>query len=635
MPQQSNRDVRISDFKLRILISICLAVAIFAVYWQVYSFDFIRFDDGDYITRNVHIRSGLNWETIRWAFTSSLASNWHPLTWLSHALDYQLFKNWAGGYHLVNVWFHFANTILLFYVLLRAAKAVWPAALVAALFALHPLHVESVAWISERKDLLSTMFWLLTMLTYVWYVEKQNAVRYLITLVLFVLGLISKPMLVTLPFVLLLFDYWPLERKFSVRLLAEKIPFFICAFAVCVVTYIVQKSGGSVSLFRQFSLSIRIKNVFVSYVDYIWKMFYPENLAILYPHPGDNISAAKAVICAIVLICITAAVLYFGRKRKFLISGWLWYLGTLVPVIGIVQVGAQAMADRYTYMTLTGLFIMIVWSVKEFVPAKNYKLAAAAAGLVLVSLTVDSIAQLQYWKNSQSLFGRAIEVTKNNYMMLDNYGSILVEQGKARDAIKCFKQSQEIYPESPMANNNLGCALQEIGNFKNAETYFRLAIKNDPNFIHPYINLANNLKRQNKPEEINDVLTQAAKLPEMTSETYTRFGRIFFDLQKYELAIGAFDKAIKLDSENIDAYGRRSLAFNAIGKIDEAINDVRFVLKARPKDVMMYRNLGIFLERKGNIADAIEAYRAGLQVEPNNENLRQLLEEDLKTQTGH
>jgi tetratricopeptide (TPR) repeat protein len=634
MPEKSNSSVRISDFKLRILISICLAVAIFAVYWQVYSFDFIRFDDGDYVTQNVHIRSGLNWETIRWAFTSNLACNWHPLTWLSHTVDYQLFKNWAGGYHLANIWFHFANTILLFYVLLRAAKAVWPAALVAALFALHPLHVESVAWIAERKDLLSTMFWLLTMLTYVWYVEKQNAARYLVTLVIFAIGLTAKPMLVTLPFVLLLFDYWPLERKFSVRLLAEKIPFFFCSFAVSVVTYIVQKSGGSVSLFRQFELTIRIKNALVSYVGYIWKMFYPENLAVLYPHPGDDISVAKAGICAIVLIGITAAVLYYGRKYKFLIIGWLWYVGTLVPVIGIIQVGAQAMADRYTYMTLTGLFIMIAWSIKEFVPAKNYKLAAAVAGLVLISLAVDSIAELQYWKNSQSLFGRAIEVTKNNYMMLDNYGSILVEQGKVDDAIKCFKQSLDIFSDSPPANNNLGCALQEVGDFKNAEGYFRLAIKNDPNFIHAYINLANNLKRQNRPAEINDVLAKAEKLPVLTSETYVRFGRVFFDIQKYEQAIEAFGKAIEIAPENIDARGRRSLAFNTIGKIDEAINDVRFVLKARPYDVMMYRNLGIFLERKGDIAGAIEAYRAGLRIEPNNENLRQLLEEDLKLQTG-
>jgi len=632
MPEQSNTSVRISDFKLRILISVCLVAAVVAVYWQVYSFDFVRFDDGDYVVHNPYIRTGLNWQTVRWAFTTNRAGNWHPLTWLSHAFDYQFFKNWAGGYHLANVGFHIANTILLFCLLVRAAKTVWPAALVAALFALHPLHVESVAWVAERKDLLSTFFWLLTMLAYVWYAEKQNAARYSVALLFFILGLLAKPMLVTLPFVLLLFDYWPLERKISLRLMAEKIPFFVCSFALCVVTYIVQKSSGAVSLFRHFGFDIRIKNVFISYVDYILKMFHPENLAIMYPHPGEAISTVKAVVCAFALLCVTAAVFYYGRRYKFLLIGWLWYLGTLVPVIGIVQVGAQAMADRYTYMTLTGLFIMIAWSVKEFVPAKNFKLTAVIAGLVLFSLTVDTIAELQYWKNSQTLFGRAIEVTKNNYMMLDNYGSILVEQGEVEDAIKCFQRSLEIYPDSPMANNNLGCALQEVGDLQNAEDCFRKSIASDPNFIHAYINLANNLKRQNRPDEINDVLAKAEKIPVLSSETYTRFGQVYVDVQKYPQAIDAFNKAIEIDSGNIDAYGRRSLALSAVGKIDEAIADVRVVLQARPYDVMMYRNLGIFLERKGDITGAIEAYREGLKIDPDNTNLRQLLEENLKTQ---
>jgi tetratricopeptide (TPR) repeat protein len=555
MSERTDNSVQTSDFRLRILICVCLAAAVIAVYWQVYSFDFIRFDDGDYVVHNPHIREGLNWQTIRWSLTTNRAGNWHPLTWLSHAFDYRLFKEWAGGHHLVNVGFHIANTILLFYVLMRAAKAVWPAALAAALFALHPLHVESVAWVAERKDLLSTFFWLLTMLAYIRYVEKQNAVRYLITLLLFVLGLLAKPMLVTLPFVLLLWDYWPLERKFDKKIIIEKIPFFICSLADCIVTYSVQKNAPSVWLFEVFSLEIRIKNALVSYLGYIRKMFYPENLAILYPHPGQSISAVTAAICVIVLVCITAAIVYYGRKYKFLPVGWFWYLGTLVPVIGIVQVGAQAMADRYTYMTLTGLFIMAAWSIREFVPAKYFKIAAAAAGLVLFSFAVDSLAQLQHWKNSQLLFRHTIEVTKNNYMMLDNYGGILAEQGKLEEAIKCFQKSLEIKPNSPMVSNNLGCVLQEIGDLKNAEQHFRNAIKNDPNFVYAYINLANNLKRQNRPDEIIAVFAQVEKLPSLTADTYIRFGRIFSELRKYEQADYAYRAGLRIEPDNEQLHG--------------------------------------------------------------------------------
>ena len=279
-----------------ILICVFLITAIVAVYWQVYSYDFVKYDDGDYVTMNTNTHSGLNFKSIHWAFTADYACNWHPITWLSHILDYQLFKNWAGGHHLVNVLFHIFNTLVLFYVLMRMTGAVWPSAFVAAAFSLHPLHVESVAWIAERKDVLSTFFWLLTMWAYIRYVENQKLERYLLTLMLFVLGLMSKPMLVTLPFVLLLLDYWPLERKISRRLLIEKIPFFICSIVSCVVAFIAQQSSGAITDIKTFKLETRIDNAIVSYIMYIAKMIWPGGLAVLYPYPANGLSTSKVII---------------------------------------------------------------------------------------------------------------------------------------------------------------------------------------------------------------------------------------------------------------------------------------------------------------------------------------------------
>jgi len=620
---------RVNNF---ILICLCLAAAIVALYWPVYKYNFIKFDDEDYIINNRNIRSGLDMDTIRWAFTKSYACNWHPLTWLSHTFDYQLFKTWAGGYHVENVGFHILNTILLFYVFVRMTKSLWPSAFIAAVFALHPLHVESVAWVSERKDLLSTLFWILTMLAYVGYVEKPNVGRYLTTLLLYVLGLLSKSMLVTLPFVLLLLDYWPFERKFSRKLIVEKIPFFACSFIVSLLTYVSQQTGGSMSVFECFGFLPRIKNVVVSYAAYISKMFWPTNLAIFYPHNGEKLPAGTVIICASLLVLATVYFIYMGRKYKFFAVGWLWYLGTLIPVIGLVQVGAQAMADRYTYMTLTGLFIIIAFGAKEFVPAKHFKTLAVLAAATLVILSQITFRQVRYWKNSQELFGHTIAVTKDNYRMLDNYGSILMEQGAVNGAIECFKKAVNICPEFPGSHNNLGCALEGVGQLEEAEKCFKYIVEHYPKFIHVYFNLGENLRKQKKYEEAIKYFKKGLELSPNDAGLYIKIGITMINMQNFEQAVDALNKAIEFEPDNIIAHGHRSIAFAQIGKTDEAIADVRFVLTKAPDDVMMYRNLGIFLERKGDLAGAIEAYRAGLIVEPDNQNLQQLLDEDLKSQ---
>lgn len=615
-----------------LLISVCLVATILAVYWPVYNYDFIKYDDDTYITNNTNIQLGLNWKTIRWAFTTDYTGTWHPVTWLFHMLDYWLFKNWAGGYHLINVLFHIANTLVLFYVLMRMTGAVWPSAFVAAIFALHPLHVESVVWIAERKDVLSTFFWLLTMWAYACYVENPRLGRYLTTFVFFVLGLMAKPMLVTAPFVLLLLDFWPLGRKFSRRLLIEKIPFFICSFIDCVITFLVQRRSGAVADLESFGLITRINNAVVSYITYITKMIWPSRLAVLYPHPGSGLSTTKIIVCGLLLALISIYFIYTARRYRFFAVGWLWYLGMLVPVIGLVQSGAQAMADRYTYMTLTGLFIIIAWSAKEFVSKQRYKTLALLAVAILIASGVTTFRQLRYWKNSLTLFEHALQVTENNYLIHSNYAAYLSKLGRLDEAIEQFNKLLKIKPDSAEAHNNLGSALLRTGSIQQAVEHFRLAIKYKPDLPQAYFNLAVALKNQGRLEEAVSCYKQALKIKPGYIDARLNLAATFNELKKFDEAVESCDKVLELEPANVIAHGYLSLALAAAGKIDEAIEEVRFVLNARPDDVEMHRNLGILLERKGKTAEAIKSYRAALQIDPNETTVRQLLEDALKKQ---
>ncbi|MHC4194038.1 MAG: glycosyltransferase family 39 protein [Planctomycetota bacterium] len=363
------------------LIYLTLVLATLAVYWQVHNYGFVNYDDPAYVSENQNIKSGITWDSIKWALTAGYAANWHPLTWLSHMLDWQLFGTDAGGHHLTNLFLHIANSLLLFTVLKRMTSALWPSAFVAALFALHPLHVESVAWITERKDVLSTFFWMLTVAAYLRYVERPSLGRYLLTLSLFALGLMAKPMLVTLPFVLLLLDHWPLGRfqlaqavedsdgqrlklvsvssrwKMSYRLVLEKVPFFALSAISSVVTFIVQRSAGAVTPVEKLPSHIRVINALTSYLVYIQKMIWPSRLAMFYPYPDKTRLMWQAIAFAPFFVFFSVAAIFLMHRRKYLFTGWLWYLGTLVPVIGLIQVGSQACADRYTYVPLIGLFV--------------------------------------------------------------------------------------------------------------------------------------------------------------------------------------------------------------------------------------------------------------------------------------
>jgi len=439
-------------------------------------------------------------------------------------------------------------------------------------------------------------------------------------------------MLVTLPFVLLLLDYWPLERKISLRLLVEKIPLFICSIASSVATFFVQQKGGAMSNTESFGLIIRINNAIAAYVMYIIKMIWPSRLAVLYPHPGASLPSMQIIICVLLLALLSIGFLYFGRRYKFLAVGWLWYLGMLVPVIGLVQVGSQAMADRYTYMTLTGLFIIIAWGAKEFIPKWRYK-NTILGGLVVIALfacAAGASGQLRYWKNSLTLFDHTLRVTEDNYFILSNYTTYLSETGRFNEAIEEFNKLLKIQPDSAEVHNNFGNALMQADKTQQAIEHFELAIKYKPDLVEAYCNLAGALKKQGKLEEAVSYFMQAVKIKPDDVDAYLDLAVTFNDMKKFDQALKYCDKVLELNRNNVFAHGYRGLALASMGKIDEAITEVRFVLRAMPDDVMMQCNLGILLEKKGDIDGAIEAYRQALRIAPNEANVQQLLNAALK-----
>jgi tetratricopeptide (TPR) repeat protein len=500
----------VTSKQLHLLICLFLAAVTLAVFWNLQYYDFILYDDPPYVILNPHVQSGLNVSSIFWALTTMEMSNWHPLTWLSLMLDYHLFRLNPAGYHWTNLIIHIANTILLFTVLRRMTEDIWRSALVAALFAIHPLHVESVAWISERKDVLSAFFWFLTMWVYVRYTERPGPQRNLLVIASFSLGLMAKPMLVTLPFVLLLFDIWPLRRLAnpfsrsgetlsgglnSIRLtwshaLWEKLPLFLLAGISCVLTYLVQTSWEAVGSLEAFPLDIRLANALIAYMQYMMKLICPTDLAFFYPYivwwPPWVVAGA-----ALLLAGLTFLILRYMRARPHITVGWLWYLGTLVPVIGIVQVGSQAMADRYTYIPLIGLFIVIAWGVPDLLGDQRFKkpLLAVLSGVVLIFLALSSWQQVQYWRNSVTLFEHALSVTSKNYLAHNNLGVALFFEGRIAEAVRHYESALRIKPNFADAHYNIGMALAAQGKYEEAIRSYREALRFRPDDASTYNNI--------------------------------------------------------------------------------------------------------------------------------------------------
>ena len=501
---------------LVILIYLALALSTIVVFWQVRNFSFINFDDNFYVYENPHVLNGLTADAVYWAFTTNLSAHWHPLTWLSLMLDCQLFGPSPGWMHLVNVFLHLVNTLLLFAVLKKMTGALWPSAFVAAAFALHPMHVESVAWIAERKDVLSTFFWLLTLAAWLRCLERPSAFRYSAALAAFAMGLMTKPMLVTLPFVLLLLVYWPLNRfankntehktgKRSVsfqllisagHLTVEKIPFFALSVISSIITFLVMKSGGVVSNINALPYKYRVANVFLSYARYIGKLFRPSNLAVFYPFDAHRFPIWQIALCALLLFTISAVVFRLRKNYGCLPTGWFWFIGTLIPVIGLVQVGSQSYADRYTYIPYIGLFIMIAWSLPQLLakllsakPQRKIVLAVLML-TALTALGISAYKQTMYWNNSSTLFSHTLEVTNNNFIAHNCLGQDLYKQGKLVLAAEHFNKALQIKPNYANAIINLGCVSTNRGDLKQAIDYFQKALQMEPDNSVTMNNLA-------------------------------------------------------------------------------------------------------------------------------------------------
>ena len=513
--------------RIRLLVLLLILSATAFAYWPVMWHRFVILDDVQYIIQNRQVTAGLTQNGFIWAFSSFYACNWHPLTWISHMADVSLFGLNPGAHHGVNLLFHLANTTLLFWALSRMTRTWQASAVVAALFALHPLHVESVAWVAERKDLLSAFFWMLTMIMYSAYARKPGLVRYLLVLILFAFGLMSKPMLVTLPLVLLLLDYWPLGRwnpvdKGSLRRLAvlvmEKAPLLLMSAVSSLVTILAQKSGGAINSLEALPITVRLGNTLAAYFKYIGLAFWPSSLAVYYPHPGQTplgiLLAAGGLLTAVTFLAVR-----FARERPYLPVGWFWFLGTLVPVIGIVQVGAQAMADRYTYIPLIGLFIMIVWGAADLAARFLVRpgLTVAAAVAVLLSLTLATRIQVGYWANSLTLLARTVLVTEENAAAHRFMGDALMEVNRPADAVVQYRETLRLAPCFGGAHNNLGNALKALGRSDEAAEAWRTAIRLAPDDAKPHYNLGRLLVRSGRLDEGIAHLKKAVELdPEFT-----------------------------------------------------------------------------------------------------------------------
>lgn len=569
-------------------IYLLLAAAVFLTYSRVLHFDFVTFDDPEYVTANPHVQAGLSLAGVAWAFGSAAAGSWFPLTWLSHMLDCELFGLASGWHHFTNVWIHALSTLLWFAMLKRITGARWKSALVAFLFGLHPLHVESVAWVCERKDVLSALFWVLTLWAYAGYVGRPGRGRYVLTLFLFCLGLMAKPMLVSLPIVLLLLDRWPFRR--GVQIL-EKLPFFAASAAVSVVTYLVHRSAGALASFEVVPVTARFENALISYAVYILKMVWPVNLAVFYPYSQGSL-VAPAVIAGIAIVTVTILVIRVLPRWPYLAVGWLWYLVTLLPVIGLVQAGAQARADRFTYIPMIGVSIALVWGATEALEAWPHIRLALAAAVCSVCLVLTWL-QVGYWRDSISLYQHAIDVTSDNYVARFNLASVLEARGNSAEAVAQLRETVRIRPYFATAHAELGQLLAGQG----------------------------------QPEEALGELQAAVRLKPDSADAHFRLGSVLGTLGRAGDAAEEFSQAIRLQPENADAHYNLGIALAQGDKLPEAAREFSATVGLRPDDVDARFNLGITLARLGRLDEAITQLSEAVRIRPNFTEARQALED--------
>ena len=642
------------------LICGALAMIVFALFWPVRQFEFVNYDDNDYVFDNPHVQKGVTAQAIRWALTTGHASNWHPFTWISHMIDCQIYGVKPGGHHFTNVILHALNSILVFLLLRKMTGAQWRSAIVAALFAVHPLHVESVAWVAERKDVLSTLFWLVTTWAYVRYTEMRSAPNvdraktmagcsdawrfYVLALILFAFGLMSKPMLVTLPCALLLLDFWPLRRVAGVvgrvagdtfgvsdpgtrptppvtslkTIILEKLPFLALSIGASMATIWAQRGYGAIFSVQHLSISSRLSNAVVSYLRYIEKMVWPHNLAVPYPMP--NHWPAWLVGLAIVFIVgVSVFAILRARTQPYLFTGWFWYLGTLVPVIGIVQVGMQAMADRYTYIPLLGIFIAVVWSIAELSRHWQHQRTAFAVitALTLAACAVVTSHQLKHWRNTETFFKHTIAVTEGNFTAHFNLANKLSSLGKMDEAISHYEACLKIRPDYASAHNNLGTALDKVGRHDEAAKHYAEAARFD-NGSASQINLANVSLRAGKIDEAIARYQQALRSDPNSPEGNHNLGFAFLQQGKLDEAIAQFQKTVQIRPTYVDAYINMATALTRQGKQNEAAESCRAALRLEANNFEAHKKLGDLVAETGRTAEAIDHYTQAEKLKPDN-----------------
>jgi tetratricopeptide (TPR) repeat protein len=628
---------------LTLAICCLLLLAVGLIFGQTIRHEFVNYDDPAYVYENPHVTHGLTASGIAWVFSHRHGANWHPLTGLSHLMDCQVHGLGAGGHHGTNVLLHAVTAIALFLVLWRMTGGFWPSALVAAVFAVHPLRAESVAWVAERKDVLSGFCFVLTLGTYVWYVRSAFSLkRYLLLILVFALGLMAKPMLVTAPLVLLLLDYWPLGRfagspdlaptppnsqtpasqsvpgrfAFPRQVVIEKLPLLLLAAASCAVTLWAQ--GEALQPNERLPFLWRMANALVAYVAYLGQFFCPIGLAVFYPHPGTHLSLVKVVAAAALLVGVSAGTVAYRRRCPYLLIGWLWYLGMLLPVIGLVQVGSQAMADRYTYLPQIGLCIALAWAAADACRGWPYRRGACsvASTVVLVALMACGWRQTCFWHDSETLWTHALACTSQNYAAHNNLGNALASRGRYDEAMAHYGQALKIKPGDAEAQNNLGGSLASQGRFDEAIGHYRKALEAKPNFAEVYKNLGFISTQRGRLREAMGYYRKAIEIKPDFAEAYGNMGVVLAAAGRLDAAVAQYQKALEIKPSYPDAYSNLGLVFQARGKVDEAMRCFERALELKPDFVEAHSNLGMALAGQGRLDEAMAEYQTALKIKP-------------------
>jgi protein O-mannosyl-transferase len=645
-----------SQRQQRYIIIVILAIVTIISFASVFQNGFISYDDPAYVVKNEHVRSGLSPSTIAWAFTATIEANWHPLTWLSHELDYSLFGLDAQYHHAMNLFIHLLTSIMVFLLFESMTGEQWQSAFIACVFAIHPLHVESVAWIAERKDVLSGFFWFATMLAYVRYTRSSAKRWYVVALILFMLGLMSKPMLVSLPFVLLLIDYWPLERlqfgKIQTRdkigfpalpikrILLEKIPFLIFSVISSIITFLVQQQGGSMAISSRLPMDERLTNAVVAYCKYIGKIFVPTDLAFFYPHPLGSLELWQIIGSIGIILLITFIAWKNFNTEKYFVIGWFWFLGTLIPVIGIVQVGLQSMADRYMYTPIIGIAIILAWGM----PAMsrriklNKNIPVAAFAMTVPLMMWGTYTQTTYWKDNRTLYEHALKVTSNNHIAHTNLGADLADSGKHTEALVHLREALRLWPDEilphgnlarslvalgerqealahyywilkrkptdPQLQNRIADVLADEGDLNGAIEHYREAFRLDSTLLLSRCKIGKLLAQQSKYDEAKAECTFVLHKDPTNSMTHDILGIIAGELKQYVEAIREFTEAIRLDSTNADAYNDLGIVYDNLGKEQDAFQMYQRAVHFNDEQWNAQFNLGTLYARRNQFADA-------------------------------